>query len=395
MDSMTRRDLLKSSAAGIAAGMAAAGCSQTTPWQSRMIPVAAPPVPLGPDEPLRVGFIGVGGRGTGLLSTFVKLPGQEVVAICDTKPENLNRGIGVVEKAGGKAPEGYGNGPDDFKRLLERKDIHAIVTATPCFEHARVMRAAIQAGKHIYGEKPLALTVADCDDLQAMVSINPQLVVQVGFQWMASPRFIETIGRIHQGDIGELIEGRFFRHNGGPPLRGWFSHRDESGDWMLEQACHEYNIMNWVAGATPLRAYGMGRSDLYRDGEPDRNVTDYYAAIIEYPKNFIVHYAHGWLSPDGFHEFAQKAIGTKGAIEIGGGRIALLDKKAPQPEPLTAKGGDDTHEALLAFTKSIREGKPSIAPVSYGRNASLLALMVRKAVYERREVTWEEMLRTC
>ncbi len=393
MDKVTRRQVLRTSAAGVAAGMALTGCSQTRTGAGARTANMAPP-PLKEGEPIRTGFIGVGGRGRGDLQAFLKQPGQQVVAVCDINPENLNLAAKAVEEVQGKAPDTYSNGPDDFKRLLDRKDIHAIVTATPCFEHARIMLATLEAGKHIYGEKPLALTVRDCDAVLAAANARPKLVAQVGFQWMASPRFIETIQRIHSGELGELIEGRFFRHNRAPSLKGWFSFREKSGDWMLEQACHEYNVMNWVAQTTPLKAYGMGRRGLFTEGDPNRDVTDYYAAIIEYPNNFIVHYAHGWISPDGFSEFAQKVFGTKGAVEVGGQRIASIERGKKLP-PLTSPGGDDTELAFKAFLTSIREGKPSIAPVSFGRNASLLALLVRKAVDERREVTWKEMLRTC
>ncbi len=329
-----------------------------------------------------------------MLNTYLKQKGQQVVAVCDITKENLDRAAESVAKAQGKAPDTYGDGPDAFKTMLERKDIHAIVTATPCFEHARITHACIMAGKHVYTEKPLALTVADADQVVATAKANPKVVVQVGFQWMASPRFRETIERVHRGEIGELVEGRFFRHNGNF-MKGWFSKREKSGDWMLEQACHEYNIMNWVAGTTPLRAFGMGRRGMFQDQDPGRDVTDYYAAIIEYPNNFVVHYAHSWGSPAGFRgEFAQKAIGTKGAVEIGGNNIAssVANHKI---EPLSAPQGDDTEFALQAFLTSVREGKPSVGPVEYGRNASLLGLLVRKAVDERRLVTWEEMLRTC
>jgi len=388
---LTRRDVLKMGAAGVGAGLGSAGCAEMHLGPGRAGAGAAP-VPLGPDEPLRTAFIGVGGRGSGLLNAFLKLKGQQVVAVCDINPENLSRGIASVEKAQGKAPQGYGAGPDDFKRVLDRKDIHAVVTATPCFEHARMMLASIQAGKHIYGEKPLALNVADADRIVAAAEANRRRVVQVGFQWMCNPNFVDCIRRIHEGQIGDPVEGRFFRHNGYPPLKGWFEHRAESGDWMLEQACHEFNLMNWAAQATPLQAYGMGRRDLCN--VPANGITNYYAAIIEYPKNFIVHYAQGWISPAGFHEMGKKIIGTKGATEIGGERIAVHDPDV-KVEPLRQFKGDDTEEALRCFVESIREGKPARAPVSNGRNASLVALMVRKAVDERRVVTWKEMLRSC
>ncbi len=390
MDQLTRRDVLRIGAAGVVAGLAASGCAQTGAGPQR-VAAGAPPAPLGAGEPLRVGFIGIGGRGRGLLDAFLKIKGQQVVAVCDIKKDNLNHAAKMVETAQGKAPEAYGNGTDDFLRVLARKDVHAVVTATPCFEHARIMLAAIEHGKHIYGEKPMALSVAEADAITAAAAANPKVVVQVGFQWMCNPNFIDAIRRVHTKEIGEPVEGRFFRHNG-LPLKGWFERRDMSGDWMLEQACHEFNLMNWAAQNHPLRAFGMGRRDLFND--PRNGITNYYAAIIEYPNNFICHYAHGWIDPDGFGGMAKKVIGTLGAVEIGGERISLHDK-GRKVEPLVKFAGDDTHAALQAFVDSVCEGKPVMAPVSNGRDSALVALLVRKAVDERRVVTWEEMLRTC
>lgn len=391
MGNLTRRDILKIGAAGVVTGLGASGCAEMGAGPQRVAAGAAP-LALGPDEPLRVAFIGVGGRGSGLLHAFLKLKNQQVVAICDITKANLDKAVASVEKAQGKAPDAYGDSPDAFKRVLERKDIHAVVTAAPCYEHVRMMLGALEAGKHIYGEKPLALCVADADRIVAVAEANKKLVVQVGFQWMCNPNYVDCIERVHTREIGEPVEGRFFRHNGYPPLKGWFEHREKSGDWMLEQACHEINLMNWAAQATPLRAYGMGRRDLFND--PANKITNYYAAIIEYPNNFICHYSQGWISPDGFSEMGKKIIGTKGATELGGQRLTLHDKKQ-KVRPLTKFPGDDTEEALRCFTASIREGKPAMAPVANGRSASLVALLIRKAVDERRVVTWNEMLRTC
>lgn len=385
---ITRRDLLRLGAAGAAAGIAVGNLASAAPSQEaerRGSPG---------EHPVRTGFIGIGGRGTGLLKAYLKLDGQQVVAICDLNLENLERAATLVEQAQGEAPEHYTGSPDAFKEMLNRDDLHAVVMATPCYEHARMFLAAIEAGKHIYGEKPMALCVADANAIVSAAEANRKLVVQVGFQWMANPNFVDCIRRVHSGEIGEPIEGRFFRHNGVSQMFGWFGRREQSGDWMLEQACHEYNLMNWAAQATPLRAFGIGRRDLFREQQANRDVTDYYAVILEYPKNFIVHYAHGWISPDGFHEMGKKVIGSKGAVEIGGQLLRLRDK-AVKPEPLREFKGDDTEEALRRFLESIRENKPVAAPVTFGRNATLTALLARKAVDERRLVTWEEMLQTC
>src|SRR5262245_53780758 len=145
VDKLTRRQVLRTGA-GIVGGMAVT--------YSQAAPEAQATPTLAPDEPIRTGFIGIGGRGTGDLKAFLKQKGQQVVAVCDINPKNLNTAAELVTTTQGKAPDLYDKGPDDFKRLLERKDIHAIVTATPCFEHARIMLASLQADKHIYGEKP-------------------------------------------------------------------------------------------------------------------------------------------------------------------------------------------------------------------------------------------------
>jgi myo-inositol 2-dehydrogenase/D-chiro-inositol 1-dehydrogenase len=345
-------------------------------------------------EVIRVGFIGVGHRGTDVLKEFLKVDGQRVVAICDLDQDQANHAAALVKEAQGHTADTYVGDRDTFHRVLERKDVDAIYTATPCYEHPRVMLATIAADKHIYGEKPLALTVADADSIIAAAKAKRDLVVQVGFQWMANATMVDAVKRARDGQIGRLIEGRFFRHNGAHPLTGWFGRRQQSGDWMLEQACHEYNIMNWVADATPVRAYGLGRNDLYTDLQPERNVTDYYAVILEYPNGLIVHYAHGWISPKHFTGISMIAVGSEGAVDIGNGRISLRDEKATV-EPIAKQEISDTQSALAAFLDSIREHKPAVAPVSNGRNAVLTGLLVRKAVYERRPVSWGEMLSTC
>jgi predicted dehydrogenase len=340
---------------------------------------------------LRCGFIGVGGRGTALLRNTLELPGVEVTAICDIDSGNLNRAVELVQKTRGAAPATFDRGPDDYKRLLEQKEIDAVVMATPCDLHARMFLDSIAAGKHIYGEKPMALSVKDATAIVEAEG-KSRLVVQVGMQWMANRRVRETIRRIHAGEIGSLIEGRFARANRAQPLRRWFSNRERSGDWMLEQAVHELNVMNWVAQATPLRAYALGRSDLFRDGDPERNVTDYYTAIMEYPNGFIMHYTHGWISPAGFTGMELKVIGDQGAADITGGSIMFRDEQK-QPVQLDPSE-NDTRTCLAAFVESIRAGTKPICPVSNGRDAVFVGLLLRRAVYQRREVTWKEMLET-
>jgi len=139
-----RREFLKAGAAvGAAAGLAAQAMGQE------------------PAKPLRLGVIGIGGRGSYLLGIALKA-GIEVPAVCDINAAALARGAGIVEKAGGKRPEGYGNGPKDYQRMLQRDDLDAVLVTTPMQVHAEMSIAALHAGKHTLSEVAAAMTLEEC-----------------------------------------------------------------------------------------------------------------------------------------------------------------------------------------------------------------------------------------
>ena len=114
---------------------------------------------------VRVGFIGVGARGSGHVSQMMTLDGVDVIAICDNHPPTLARSIANVVKKGRTKPAEYGNGDEDYKRMLERKDIDIVIIATPWQWHARMCVDAMKAGKHAFTEVPAALTVEECWEL--------------------------------------------------------------------------------------------------------------------------------------------------------------------------------------------------------------------------------------
>jgi len=111
---------------------------------------------------VRVGFIGVGDRGTGLLRVLVQLPGVEVPAVCDIVSERTKRAQDIVQKALGKRPESYENGPTDYRKLLERDDLDAVVLGTPQELHAAMTIDAFKAGKFVGSEVPACTTIDEC-----------------------------------------------------------------------------------------------------------------------------------------------------------------------------------------------------------------------------------------
>jgi len=117
------------------------------------------------DRPLRIGFIGTGSRGASLLRSTLKFPNVLVPAVCDINETALTRAVSTVESAGQPRPEAYGRGIDDWKRLVARDDLDAVINAGPWQLHAPMSVATMRAGKYAATEVPAAITVEQCWDM--------------------------------------------------------------------------------------------------------------------------------------------------------------------------------------------------------------------------------------
>lgn len=164
-------------------------------------------------KPVRIGIVGVGNRGTSLLRNLLDLPGVEIPAICDINEANLQRGQGIVEKAGHKRPEGYWNGLEDFRRLAARDDLDAVLTATPWEWHAPVAIAAMRAGKYAATEVPAAITLEECWDL-VNTSEKTGMPCMILENVCYYRNVLMILNMIRQGVFGEIVhcEGGYQHH---------------------------------------------------------------------------------------------------------------------------------------------------------------------------------------
>ena len=339
--------------------------------------------------------IGVGGRGGYLLQLLLKIEGVAVRAICDPNADNRAKAKKRIMDAGQPAPAEFEN----WQEALEHPGVEAVVSALPCGLHAQNYLDTIAAGKDLYGEKPLALTPQECDKVVQAANSSKQ-IVQLGFQRRADPRFIETMQEIYAGELGDLVEGRVCWSNAWGPLYNWFGHRDVSGDWMVEQAVHNWDVINWATRSLPVRAMGMGRKGLYKDQQPDRDVTDYYSALVEYPNGLVVNILHSWVAPGqegafkpAFNDEYTRLLGTRGGVDFNSGLISYRrELKLPdRPGQDLPEGVTNSLLCLQAFVDSVRTRKPPVAGVEEGRNSVLACLLVREAVTRGDVVTMEEL----
>ena len=185
-DDTPRRDFLRAGvAAGVAAGLGPRALAEDKP------------------TPVRLGVIGIGGRGTSLLGIALKA-GVDVPALCDINPAAIARGSALVEKErDGKKPEGYPNGPKDYLRLLERDDLDAVLIATPMQLHAEMAIAALRAGKHVLSEVAAAVTLDECWGLVRAAEATGKLYMLAENVCYYRP-LLAVLNMVRRGLFGDL-----------------------------------------------------------------------------------------------------------------------------------------------------------------------------------------------
>jgi myo-inositol 2-dehydrogenase / D-chiro-inositol 1-dehydrogenase len=345
------------------------------------------------NRPVRLGAIGIGNRGTALLRSLLELPGTEVLAVCDIERKHRQRGEGIVEKARGRRPDSF----SDPRQVFDRSDIDAVVVAIPCDVHDHAHASALAAGKHLYAEKPLSITLEGSDRLIAAASLAPSLVVHVGFQRRSNPRFCQGVELIARGELGPLVEARASWTSSNGPINGhegWLARRERSGDWMVEQGVHIWDVLHWLKGTLPVKATGWGRRDLFASIDPNRNVTDHYSIDLEWADGFRASFVQSWITPaaDGFTGSSLRVLGEQGGFDFNSGTVTFRDRNspartvAPGPQP-------DTRLALESFLAAVRASTPQPPPLTLAdaRAATRIGLLVRKAVDEHRTVLMDEI----
>lgn len=258
MHEMPRRDFL---AAAGAAGIAATGlAAQSTP---RRKPGAKSVANLAVKlDRVRAAFIGVGARGSGHLSQMCLIDGVDIIAVCDNHLPTLERAINnVVNRHKRPAPAAYGRGEDDYKRMLERKDIDIVIIATPWDLHAPMALAAMEAGKHAFVEVPVAVTLEDMWKL-VDTSERTQKICMMMENVCYGREELLVLNMARHGVFGDLLHGEAsYIHD----LRGqMFEVEHGTGSWRTyEYAQHNGNLYP-THGLGPVAQYmDVNRGDAF------------------------------------------------------------------------------------------------------------------------------------
>jgi myo-inositol 2-dehydrogenase/D-chiro-inositol 1-dehydrogenase len=335
-----------------------------------------------------IGLVGAGDRGTGLLGAAMRVPGARIAAIADPDPGRLRQAADICRDLRPRISS-------DAASVLAGEDVEAVIIASPVYLHREQALLALGAGKHVYLEKPMGLTPADCRAVldRAIEASGRGRVFQIGLQRRYNPRYRASVAAIHRGDAGKILFIRAQWHSTGSPARGtkpWYFRKEKSGDIVLEQACHQMDVFNWVLGGRPVRACGMGGTNLFSEDSRRGGIRDHYGLALEYPDGSMVHYSHlSYAIPDRrFSGVYELVFGQKMGIDLAN---AVAWDRGGKTIELCPAGGNDTQAAMEGFLLSVRLGEPPLAGARAGYDSTMTSILALRALDTGRMVEWSEV----
>ena len=345
---------------------------------------------------LEIGIVGSGGRGRFIGRLFEQHSNTKVVALHDYF---LDR----VTKLGDElsvAADARFTGLDGYKALLERP-LDAVAIESPPYFHPEQAAAALQAGKHVYLAKPLAVDVPGCRAIeQAARAAKPTQKILVDFQTRRDPLFREAASRVHRGEIGPPVLGHVYYHAGrltpaareGAPtarLRNWVFDKALSGDIIVEQNIHVIDVANWYLKGHPLGADGTGGRKARVDVG---DCWDHFVVRYSYANDVLVDFSSAQFTK-GYEDLRIRVYGAAGTVDSAYEGDVRITGDRPwaggNTKGLYQSGAigniQDFHQAVVGGTALADTLTPSI-------ESNLAAILGRMAAYTGRQVTWDEML---
>lgn len=424
---VNRRDFVK--AGSLAALMAAMGGVPITGQEPAKnadgtvpVPKADPNYkekPVGP--PVAFGVIGLGAQGREIITQLGRLPNAPVVAVCDTYKSSLKRATEEAPKA---------QRFEDYRAVLASPDVKAVVVATPTYLHKDITLAALQAGKHVYVEAPLAHTIEDGRTMaKAAQAIPATQIFQVGLQFRENPQHHHVLKFFRTGACGKtaLASAQFNKkqswrraspNSDRERLLNWRLENDTSLGLVGEIGINPVDCASWYQDALPVAVTGFGSTQLWDDG---RQVPDTVQAIFDYPggvrlvfgstlassfggeqqifngsdATILIRENKAWMFKEadapllGWEVYARKddILSEQGIALVANATKILAQGKKP------AEAASDTDSplkyALEKFVEHINEGTPPAAGWKVGFESLVTVVKANEAVLKGSRVVYD------
>ena len=388
----SRRDFLQTSS--VAAGGALVGA----------LSIDRSAYAAGTDK-IKIALVGCGGRGSGAASQALETYNQgaiELVAMADAFKDRLESSLENLTKQApdrvNVPPERRFVGFDAYKKAIAEADV--VILATPPGFRSYQFEEAVNKGKHVFMEKPVATDAAGVRRVLAAAQVAKQknLKVGVGLQRHHHSGYIETLKRLHDGEIGDIVAMHCYWNDGGVwvkprqpgqtemeyQMRNWYYFNWLCGDHINEQHIHNLDVINWVKNGYPVRAHGMGGRQV-RTAIEYGEIFDHHAVVYEYADKSLCfsqcRHIRGALS-----SVSEHVIGTKGKADVSRNEIKGASTwrfKGEIKDPYQKEHDD--------FFNAIRNDLP-YNEAENGAKSTMTAILGRMATYSGQSIEWDQAI---
>ncbi len=345
---------------------------------------------------IQIGLIGCGGRGKWIGELFQQHANAKVTAVYDYFKDRADAAADQLKVD----PNKRFTGLDGYKTLLA-SGVDAVAVESPPYFHPEQAVAAIDAGKHVYLAKPIAVDVPGCMAIvNAAKKVKNKLSVLVDFQTRANEFYIGAAQRVHDGLIGKPVSGQVYyvagrlgkQAEGDSPmarLRNWVFDKALSGDIIVEQNIHVLDVANWFLNGHPVKASGTGGRKARVDVG---DCWDHFLVHYYYPDDVLMDFCSAQYTQR-YDDLCCRIFGTNGTVDSHyGGNVNILAKtggyRGGNTGPIYQEGAITN---IKNFCASIENGK-YVDNTEESANSNLTAILGRIAAYEQRIVTWNEMM---
>lgn len=352
---------------------------------------------------ISIGLIGCGGRGKWIGELFHKHGGYTVAALADyfqDKADAAGEALGVPSARRFTGLSGY-------KRVLEQK-LDAVAIISPPYFHPEQAAAAVEAGKHIYLAKPVAVDVPGCVRIESSGrrATEKKLAFLVDFQTRPHRLYQDCAQRLHKGELGAIVSAEAAYQTGpvgqqvdaqrrADPknqelrLRSWVTDNALSGDVITEQNIHALDMACWMLDAAPLRAYGTGGKHREFIGD----CWDHFSVVYHFPKEVVLTFSSKQVG-FGYEDIVCRVYGTKGSVDAHyAGKVTFKSEDDYQTGDAGNLYLSGVEANIASFGESITNGVWDNATVPASVRSNLTTILGRTAAYKQEEVSWEKMLR--
>lgn len=372
-----------------------------------------PPASGRADEPLiRVGVVGCGGRGTGAAADAVEAaPNVEIYAMADLFRDRLQTSVEQLQEHASEGfnvtPERQFSGFDAYERVLET-DVDYVILATPPHYRPQQLRAAVEADKHVFFEKPVGV---DPPGVKQVIETGKRaeekgLSLVTGTIYRRQDNFVEGVQRLHDGQIGDPLVGQAFyltgpvwqrAHKPGMSnmewqCRNWYHFTWLSGDHIVEQFVHNLDTINWALQGHPVEATATGGRQTRVDPSYG-HIYDHFSVVFTYPNDVQVRAMCRQMERTQ-HETSNRIECTEGRIDLNPGKTTITDNDGSTVFEM--EKGDEVDEDPYVtehtdLIESIRQDEP-INEAEQIAHSTLTGILGREAAYTGQTITWDEIM---